>query len=199
MSAAAAPILLRLPFLYPLAGALALLAHPDILARALAYTALQLCLPFYWLSSRLSEKHHERVFADLYARRTAGRAGTAAGASAAAASQPAPLSSSQAAALAAVDAVTAAAATPADSGTAAAGSPANHPPLVAALLFLIRPPPTAAGWAVSTARRAVAAPLGLAFPALPRVAAVLSTGHLGSAWMAPLQYFSARSYLPSWK
>ena len=180
MSSAAAPFLLRLPFLYPLAGAVALLWHWDIGAKALGYAALQLLLPLYWLSARLSEKHHEKIFTAVYERR--------AGRTAAAAAGPPALSPRQAAALAAVDAVTAAAATPVDAaaaGAAAAAATTPHSPLVAALLLLIRPPPTAAGWLVSAARRAVSAPLGLAFPALPRALAVLSTGDLGSAWLAP--------------
>jgi hypothetical protein len=179
MSGLAAPFLTRLPFLYPACGAVALLYYWDIGLKALGYALLQVCLPLYWISHRLSEKHHEKVFAELYSRRV--------GASTTAQHQAVAISPRQAAALAAVDAVTSAASAPVDApaGSAGAATTPPHAPLVAALLFLIRPPPTAAGWVVSSARRAVAAPLGLAFPALPRIAAVLSTGHLGSAWMAP--------------
>jgi nucleoside-diphosphate-sugar epimerase len=44
-----------------LAGAVALLWHWDIGAKALGYALLQCVVPLYWLSARLSEKHHEKV------------------------------------------------------------------------------------------------------------------------------------------
>ena len=136
---------------------------PSLLAAA--YAVLEVCVPLYWVSHRLVDRHHRRVFEATFSRRLGLSRATAA-----------PLAPGPAAALAA------------QAATIPAGGhapPAARHPALAALLWAARGPSPGSPFYSRWAHNALAAPIGLAFPALPRLLAVRDTRDLGAGALAP--------------